>query len=280
MTQATLPTSFRRAAVNNAAESTNKIHSDEEARRRGYAGALVPGVTLYAYLTQLALPQFGPDWLARGAARVRLLRPVYATEEVECRAEPLDGIAPGAIRLTCTRVADGVLCAEGAAWLPDTVPDAALRDLPLLPDLVQPDPLPELTPDRVPLGVPLVPLPLRYTAEDAARYAAETEDNAPYFYEATAPFGTPLLPPGVLAARQANLIRYNFQLGPSIHVASEIQHLAPAPADTLLRTGGVIVEMFERKGNSYLVMDAMSTADDVPVVRVRHTTIFAVRAGG
>jgi len=65
---------------------------------------------------------------------------------------------------------------------------------------------------------------------------------------------------------------------PSIHTASQIQHLAPAPANARYRTGGVIRETFERNGHQYLVLDALTTADGVPVARIRHTSIFQVRA--
>ena len=39
-------------ARNTASESSNLIHSDEVARRYGFRGGLVPGVTDYAYLTR------------------------------------------------------------------------------------------------------------------------------------------------------------------------------------------------------------------------------------
>ena len=39
-------------AKNYGADHANKIHSDEGAAKYGFAGALVPGVGLYAYLTR------------------------------------------------------------------------------------------------------------------------------------------------------------------------------------------------------------------------------------
>lgn len=267
------PAPIRKITRNSAVESDNKIHSDAEAQRYGYRAALVPGVTLYAYLTQLAVPFFGADWLARGAGTVRLLRPVYEGEAVLCTASLHEETGP-VLDLRCARE-DGTVCAEGSAWLRE--PSAHdLTDLPPLPHVAPAVPLPELTPDTAPIGTPLAPVETDYTATAARAYADETGDPSPW-YRAESPFGGPLLPPGVIAGRQARLLRSNFTSGPSIHVASEIHHLAPAPADARYRTGGVILETFERNGHHYLVLDALTTADDVPVARVRHTTIFKVR---
>lgn len=265
---------IRRVAINTASESDNKIHDDAEARRYGYQGGLVPGVTLYAYLTQLAAPYFGPEWLRRGGSSVRLLRPVYEGETVVCSAVLREAGAGAVLDLTCARE-DGTLCADGSAWL-DPEQAAFGERLPPLPDDAPPELRPALTPESVPLGRPLAPLVRRFTVEDAAEYAENTADPSEW-WRAGSPLGGPVLPPGVLAARQAPLLRQNFSFGPSIHAASEIHHLAVAPAAAEYRTGGVIVETFERKGNQYLVLDAVSTADGLPVARVRHTSIFQVR---
>ena len=69
-----------KVAHNAATESENKIHSDAEARRLGLKGGFVPGVTLYAYLTELLVPLLGPGWLQQGSCSVRFVRPVYEGE--------------------------------------------------------------------------------------------------------------------------------------------------------------------------------------------------------
>jgi hypothetical protein len=279
----TVPDPIARNAVNTAADSENKIHSDAEARRFGYAGALVPGVTLYAYLTQLAVQFFGAEWLNRGSASLRVSRPVYAGETVQCVADMdrddadrvrLVGDAP-VLHASCLRP-DGKTAATLNASLRDTGVDA-LAGAPDLPEIAPPQPLPRLTAESVPLGRTLAPLDTPLTADFARSYATETEDPCPWWRDPS-PFGYALLPPGVIAARQAHLLRQNFTFGPSIHAGSEIQHLAPAPANGRYRTGGVIREAFERNGHHYLVLDALTTAEGVPVARIRHTSIFQVRA--
>jgi hypothetical protein len=269
-----VPSPIIRIAVNSAAQSENTIHDDAVAQRVGYRGALVPGVTLYAYMTQLVVPYLGVEWLRRGGASVRLLRPAYEDNVITCSATRWELAGEPALRLACTGE-DGSVCADGSAWLGPTSP-ADLPDDLRLPERAPTATRPPLTPERVPLGLPLSVLETPLTVEAARAYADETRDPSSWWGEAS-PYGFPLLPPGMIAGRQARLLRHNFSYGPSIHVASEIHHLAAAPADACYRTGGVIRETFERKGHHYLLLDALTIASGTPVARVRHTVIYQVR---
>jgi acyl dehydratase len=264
---------FSVTARNTAADSENKIHDDAEARRYGYGGGLVPGVTLYAYLTRLALAAYGPVWLERGTAECGFRRPVYEGETVRCEGERLEAAPPDA-EVEVRVLRDGGFCAggtfglgaEGArpfATVPAGPPPAAL--------------LPELRPESVPIGVPLAPLHGRMTVADAAAYAESTDDPTPRFRDGS-PFGGTLVPPGWLAARQASLLRRNFRFGPSIHARSIVRHLAPAFAGRDYVTSGVIRETYERNGNHYLVLEAETRDDeDRSVCQILHTSIFSVR---
>src|SRR5213594_1074804 len=73
---------YRVRAFNNASDSTNLIHADEHARRYGYRGGLVPGVSIFAYMSRSLVDFLGRAWLERGSADVRFLHPIYDGEEV------------------------------------------------------------------------------------------------------------------------------------------------------------------------------------------------------
>ena len=77
---------YRVSARNTSLHSENKIHDDTVARRLGFRGGLVPGVTVYAYMTRPILAAFGREWLERGRAGVRFTKPIYEGEEVTLRA--------------------------------------------------------------------------------------------------------------------------------------------------------------------------------------------------
>ena len=82
----TAPAPWRVKAFNTATTSHNKIHDDEVARSYGFAGGLVPGVDVYAYLTHVPVERWGIEFLERGAMSARFLQPVYDADEVTVEA--------------------------------------------------------------------------------------------------------------------------------------------------------------------------------------------------
>jgi len=89
--------SYRVRARNTAVESENKIHDDSVAAGYGFRGGLVPGVTVYAYMTVPIVERFGLDWVERGSMQVKFHQPFYDGEEVSVQAE----VNEGAVRSTC-----------------------------------------------------------------------------------------------------------------------------------------------------------------------------------
>src|SRR5690242_8538626 len=106
-------------ARNYGAEHANKIHSDAGAVQHGFAGALVPGVAMYAYLTRPVVDSFGPEWLARGAMSAKLIHPIYDGERVRVLAKAAS-TNPPILELQLFNPADK-LCAVGSAGMPDVL---------------------------------------------------------------------------------------------------------------------------------------------------------------
>ncbi len=63
----------------------NKIHEDELAREFGFRGGLVPGVTVYAWMTRPVVAALGGAWLDHGRFSVRFAKPVYFGQPVTVR---------------------------------------------------------------------------------------------------------------------------------------------------------------------------------------------------
>ncbi len=108
-------------AYNTAKQSENKMHDDNVARRFGFAGGLVPGVDVMAYMMHLPVKQWGRAFLERGLMDARFLKPVYDGETVEISGTESDGV------LTIEVSSRGELCATGAASLPARAPAFATR---------------------------------------------------------------------------------------------------------------------------------------------------------
>ena len=68
-------------ALNTAPDSENQIHGDELAKKYGFRGGLVPGVTIASYLVHPAIEIWGRDWLERGYANCRITSPLYDKEK-------------------------------------------------------------------------------------------------------------------------------------------------------------------------------------------------------
>ena len=114
---------YRVRAFNNASDSTNLIHADEHARRYGYRGGLVPGVSIFAYMSRSLVDFLGRAWLERGSADVRFLHPIYDGEEVRVSGSLAAVGKDGTLRIEFQALnALGVTCARGAAGLPLEAP--------------------------------------------------------------------------------------------------------------------------------------------------------------
>ncbi len=61
------------------------IHSDEAARKMGYARGIVPGNTTIAYLSEMLTNFFGEGWVKGGKSSVSFIGPVYDGDELTCR---------------------------------------------------------------------------------------------------------------------------------------------------------------------------------------------------
>src|SRR5262249_17870953 len=78
-------------ARNIVTASENKIHDDAVARRLGFAGGLVAGVEVYAYMTRAMISRYGKVWLDHGTADCRFLKPVYDGQPVQVSVRDEDG---------------------------------------------------------------------------------------------------------------------------------------------------------------------------------------------
>ncbi len=262
---------WRVTAINTATESENKIHEDSVARQYGFAGGLVPGVTIHGYMTRPAVDALGEAWLERGTFATRFLKPFYAGDEVIVRGTVTRADA-GMTALDLEALnASGVVCAVGTATLPAVAPEApALRDYPVAP-------LPETRPmvsQAVLEGMDIlgtVDRPWERIREDDGFLDVMQDDHPLYRGDAA------VLHPGYLIRFANTSLDANVRLGPWIHVSSEVQHWSTVRVGEGISTRGRVVELFERKGHKFVVIDVLQVSGDRAVYQCRHTAIYDVR---
>ena len=266
------PAAWKNRAFNQATESENRIHSDEVARQFGFRGGLVPGVTVYAYLAHPALVAWGRPWLERGAASVRLLRPLYDGADFEVTLEP-DG--PQGYQAALIDE-EGTRCAEGSVWLPG---DAAA------PPRRRADPPAPAADARPPAERPILEglretglggFSLAWRADaELARYLRDPEQMAPV----VRPRGAALANPAWTLGLANWLLSRNVRLGPWIHVESQVKHHAAIPRGAPLEIEGCVVDLFTRGGHEFVDLDvAVFLAPDMPALQARHRAIYKLRA--
>ena len=132
---------YRVRARNTHTDSENRIHDDETAARFGFLGGLVPGVTVFAYMTVPVVERFSREWLDHGRISVRFHQPFYDGDEVIIRTEDEPGASPVRMKVTAERA--GVVSASAVAFIEDArgrepriedYPRAQLPDLEARPD--------------------------------------------------------------------------------------------------------------------------------------------------
>lgn len=227
---------IHRVRAVNERGSANLVHDDEFARRLGFRGGLVPGVTVYGYLAALPAELWGPRWLATGTMRARFLKPLYDGEEAAISAAEADG----ALDLEARNPA-GEVCATGEAALGSSEPPPDPARYPETPLPVQPS----------------GPAFLEGQALGAARAQVRLSDH-----------GWP--------ARLGNLaLTANVALPPWIHVETRTRHLAPVHDGETLEVRALVAALWERRQHRFVELDALVLGEtSKPVAHLRHVAIY------
>jgi acyl dehydratase len=255
-------------AHNVATASENKIHDDAVARAYGFEGGLVPGVTVYAYLTHSVVAELGRAWLERGRMTARFVSPCYDGDALTIEANgPGDADGPG-LDLTASRPGDEVVATATAS-----VPARPPR-----PPVVDAYPAAALPAERVPateaalaaLG-PLRSWEATFHAEHTAAFLDEIDEDLALYRD-----GGPAHPGYLLLA--ANWIfGANVRLGPWMHVGSDVTNYGVVEDGDRVSTRGRVARLFERKGHRFVDLDLLMVANDTrPVLHALHTAIYEI----
>jgi len=255
-------------AYNAATASENKIHDDVVARTYGFEGGLVPGVTVYAYLTHPVVAAFGRPWLEHGTMASRFVRPCYDGDEVTVDATAGDAAGVRELELTARRAADEVVATATATLPASPSRPPALEDYP--PARMPDERAPAVQQSVAALGA-LGSWETTFRAEDAPAFLDEIGDDlALYRHDGVAH-------PGALLRAANWILGANVRLGPWMHVGSDVTNYGAVVDGDVVSTRGRVAGLFERKGHRFVELDLLMVANDTrPVLRVRHTAIYDI----
>ncbi|MBP6823044.1 MAG: MaoC family dehydratase [Acidobacteria bacterium] len=257
-------------ARNYGAAHANKIHSDAGAAEHGFAGALVPGVAMYAYLTRPLVDALGVDWLVRGAMSAKFIHPVYDADAVRAEAKVVSA-NPLELELRLFNQANE-LCAVGQAGLPEALPLIESADFPL-----RPMPINEA---RWPATIAAVKAgdvfgSLEFTLDLAAQaeFLENMVDDSPLYRGADA-----ACHPAFWIAQANEVFMQNFALGMWIHTSSETQHYALAREGERLTMRGRVAETSERRGHEIVMANlAIFGEANRVIATIKHSAIIRLK---
>jgi len=259
-------------ARNTSSSSENKIHDEQIAREYGFRGALVPGVTVYAYLTHPLVEAFGAAWLERGTANVRFVKPIHDGEEVRLAGVVTSRDARVITATVTATTAVGGECATLAATLLAGSPvPVNLAQYPVMP---LPADRPIVTREHLAglaaLGTPINP----YDSERQLEYLERVSDDLPIYRGARG-----WAHPGFFLDQANKALSLNVRMNPWIHVGSVVRHLGGARVGETLSTRGKVRSLFEKKGKEFVEADLVLVAGERrPVAHVLHTAIYRLPA--
>jgi acyl dehydratase len=251
-------------AFNTATASENKIHDDAMARRFGFRGGLVPGVEVFAYMAHMPVARWGRNWLERGQAECRFLKPVYDGAVARVTATE-DG---DALDLSVTSAQDR--CATGRAFIPAERRVAPPIDA--LPIATPPSERPAANETSLAPGRALGIKPVTIDRAMLGNYLDDIRETEPIYRTEG------LVHPGQILRLANQALVQNVVLGPWIHVGSKLRNYAAVHVGQQLTLRSRITSNAVSKGHAIVEFDAIVVADgERSVAEITHVAIWRPR---
>ena len=253
-------------ALNISASSENKIHDDRIAKRFGFQGGLVPGVEVYAYMTNPIVQFFGYQWLEIGSMECKFIKPVYDGDQTDIKASKNRNTE---ILIEVTTPTN--FCARGIANL-----DKAEKKIQLTPDeKIIPSPSfnsrPEASPASLNKGKLLGTFQQLMIDKDQHQYLKDIRETLSLYRDEK------IIHPGWVLRMANKALSTNVKLGPWIHVGSKIQNYNVAHFGDTLSAQTSISDSYERKGHLFVEMDVKIVNSIKCFTHIIHTAIYRPR---
>lgn len=231
-------TSWSTRAINLPEHGDNPVHTDAGAIAAGFDRALVAGTTVYAYLTHPPVQAWGVDWLRQGGGELRLRKPVFDDDVVECAIVDDDATT------TIAAQVDGDTRASFEVWQ-------------------RCEPLPERAGSR--LG------DLELEISDAQiDYAVRAGDDLDLYAREG------IAPPVTWTVVGNHVFLEHLVTGPWVHVRSRIAHLGLARVGDTLTITSQLVKRFDSRAGERALVDIEVKCGDAPIASIEHEAIIVL----
>ena len=248
-------------ARNYAVASENKIHSDDVAKRLGFTGALVPGVTVFGHLAWPLTAELGSQWLEGSWVTTRFPKPAYHGE----RLTITDRQHADTYQVEC-RNPHGALLATLDCTLEAQQPDVDLHA-----QLTSTTPV-ERVPiawDTIQLDEPFPTYVWKPDTELNREYASRLDDDTLLFQQGV------LHPHAILSQANQALVR-RYVMPAWIHTGSEIRFRQLLHVGDAVEVRSVPLEKWEKKGHQFIKLYIAYLLGGEVATEIYHSAIFRV----
>lgn len=247
----------------------NKIHDNEEAKRYGFKGGLVPGTAVYAHMTRPVVARLGEAWLAQNYGELALLKPAYEGDKLRVTVKQASGGDRSALSVSIAN-AENLELATLETAIPAQSPP--------------PDPLSGMTPDRsggpripiswdaVVVGRPMRAMPWEPNVAQQETWCQGVSDDLAIYRGARAP-----VHPGLIVQAANHVLGNHYVLKPWIHTGSRIVTRGLLRLGQKIEVRAVPIERWEKKGHQFFKVYTAMVVDGRPLVEIWHSAIFSVR---
>jgi acyl dehydratase len=250
-------------ARNYAEASENKIHSDEIAKRFGFTGALVPGVTVFGHLAWPLTNRCGTRWLSGSSVTTRFLKPAYDGETLSLIDREVDA---SHVSVECRNATDVLLATLECAIEP-TLPPVDARAYVAGPS--QPAKRVEIGWDTVHVDEPFASYVWMPDEAHNREYAARVSDDTDVFKQGV------LHPHAILSQANQVLVR-QFIMPAWIHTGSELRLRKLLRVGDRIEVRALPIEKWERKGHQFIKLYVAFAVGGKIATEILHTAIFRV----
>ena len=265
-----VPSSWQGEGFNQVPESENRIHSDEVAHAYGFRGALVPGVTVSAYLIHPAIVAGGEEWLARGRAHCVVHSPVYDRERFRVDVTEA-GVTSYDAALSDDRE---VRCASAQVSLPDGSPTPPILrgDPPIVPDAERKTATRAVMEELREKG--LSAMHVRWDgSNEITRYLRDPSEMPALFRD------NGLANPSFVLALTNWILGQNVRMSPWLHLQTDSQNFRSISWGDEIVVEAAIADLFEKKGHEFVDLDVGIFVADTggAAAQVRLRAIYKMR---
>ena len=266
----TIP-NFQILALNDAQSSENRIHSDEIAAKKGFAGDLVSGVNVFGYLSQPLVQYYKIDWLSRGIMEIAFIKPAYENNLLTIETEDLNSESSQRNHHTFAYNEDNVLIAKLESSLPDQLPPINVKaQLRRNPEELKRN---EISWDAITLNEPTPAYLWQPTASDNMENVTIQRDQS-NIYNGESGLLHPFF---ILNACNKALMR-QFLLPAWIHTGSRLTLRKSLRVGQSIEVRAVPTEKWKRKGHQFIKLYISMWTDNEVALEVEHTANFSIAA--